>query len=185
MSEFNIHNMRERRAELSVEVTELINTLGPEMFDDFDKTRLVPDAFKVEGGGHRDSSSRRRRDSDQSATGGSYEVETPPALSRRSTTQSSRALPRNDSFSNIGHVGIFSTRPPSRNRSRSRSSSGGMGFPISGFTTLDSEGGFGEASKRIREAMTVRRRRSEKLGVGAEDSDDESGSEAEEDKKNE
>jgi glycerol-3-phosphate O-acyltransferase/dihydroxyacetone phosphate acyltransferase len=52
-----------------------------------------------------------------------------------------------------------------------------MGFPISGFTTLDSEGGFGEASRRIREAMTMRRRKSEKLGVGA--SDDESESEDE------
>ncbi|KAK0385309.1 hypothetical protein NLU13_7785 [Sarocladium strictum] len=176
MSEYNIHNLRERRAELSAEVTDLINTLGPEMFDDFDKTRLVPDAFKVEGG---DAEARRkRRDSDQSSvTGGGFEVETPPALARRSTTQSSRALPRNDSFSNIGRVGIFSTRPPSRSRSRSRSSSGGMGFPISGFTTLDSEGGFGEASRRIREAMTMRRRKkSERMGVGMD-----SGSESESD----
>jgi glycerol-3-phosphate O-acyltransferase/dihydroxyacetone phosphate acyltransferase len=183
MSEFNIHKMRERRAELSAEVTDLINTLGPEMFDDFDKTRLVPsDAFKVEGGA--DGEGRKRRDSDQSSTtGGAFEVETPPALARRSTTQSSRALPRNDSFSNIGHVGIFSTRPPSRSRSRSRSSSGGMGFPISGFTTLDSEGGFGEASRRIREAMTMRRRKSEKLGVAGNWSESES--EGEEGKKDE
>lgn len=179
MSEYNIHKLRARRAELSAEVTDLINTLGPEMFDDFERTRLVADAFKTESGGsNEDGTGRRRRDSDQSsATGGGFEVETPPALSRRSTTQSSRALPRNDSFSNIGSVGIFSTRPPSRSRSRSRSSSGGMGFPISGFTTLDSEGGFGEASRRIREAMTVRRRRSEKLGVDV-GSDSESEDEA-------
>lgn len=169
MSDYNIHNLRERRAELSAEVTELINTLGPEMFSDFDKTRLVADPFRAEGEA---ATPRKRRDSDQSATGGHFEVETPPALSRRSTTQSSRALPRNDSFSNIGHVGIFSTRPPSRSRSRSRSGSNGMGFPISGFTTLESTGGFDEASRKIREAMKDRRRKSDRvemeMGEGSE-----------------
>ncbi|KAG6010427.1 hypothetical protein E4U54_008388 [Claviceps lovelessii] len=94
--------------------------------------------------------------------------------------QSSRALPRNDSFSNIGHVGIFSTRPPSRSRSRSRSGSAGggfnsSGFPITGFTTLDSAEGFNEASRKIRQAMKDRRRRSEKLiEVGGDEEDDDS-----------
>lgn len=175
-SGYNIHRLRVQRAELSSEVTDLINTLGPEMFSDFDKTRLVPDPFKVEAGVAQPSG-HRRRDSDQSSAG--YEVETPPALSRRSTTQSSRQLPRHDSFSNIGHVGIFSTRPPSRSRSRSRSSSSGGGFgsggfPISGFTTLDSAGGFNEATRKIREAMKDRRRKSDKVKMeaGADEGDD-------------
>ncbi|CAM1502289.1 Fc.00g042730.m01.CDS01 [Cosmosporella sp. VM-42] len=178
-SSFNIQNLRTRRAELSAQVTDLINTLGPEMFDDFDKTRLVPDPLKVETGGAQSSTSpemRKRRDSDQSSTG--FEVETPPALTRRSTTQSSRALPRNDSFSNIGHVGIFSTRPPSRSRSRSRSSSSGggfgsSGFPISGFTTLDSKDGFNEASRKLREAMKTRRRKTESDRTDGEGEDSE------------
>jgi glycerol-3-phosphate O-acyltransferase / dihydroxyacetone phosphate acyltransferase len=181
MSSFSIQKLRARRAELSVEVTDLINELGPEMFPDFDKTRLVPDPFKVEGAGAPGSSSSRsghkRRDSESSQ---GYEVETPPALSRRSTTQSSRALPRHDSFSNIGRVGIFSTRPPSRSRSRSRSSSSGGGFgsggfPISGFTSLDSAEGFNEASRKIREAMKDRRRKSDKVKMETgEDEDDDS-----------
>lgn len=51
MSEFNIYKMRECRVELSVEVMDLINIFGLEMFDDFDKMRLVfLDVFKVEGG---------------------------------------------------------------------------------------------------------------------------------------
>lgn len=174
-STYNIHQLRHQRAELSVHVTDLINELGPEMYPDFEKTRLVPDPSKLEGG----RSSRpatpgahKRSDSD-SYFGG---AESPPGLSRRVTMQSSRALPRNDSFSNIGQVGIFSTRPPSRSRSRSRSSSAGgglgsSGFPISGFTTLDSEEGFNEASRKIREAMKTRRRKSEQ--VVAESSDDE------------
>ncbi|KAI6781025.1 putative acyltransferase -like protein [Emericellopsis cladophorae] len=189
MSGYNIHRLRNRRAELSSEVTELINTLGPEMFPDFDKTRLVPGPLKVEEGGAPASSSssgHRRQDSDQSSQGG-FEVETPPALSRRATTQSSRQLPRHDSFSNIGHVGIFSTRPPSRSRSRSRSSSSGggfgsSGFPITGFTSLDSKEGFDEASRKIRAAMKDRRRRSDKvhkMETGPED-DDEGGDSEEE-----
>lgn len=88
---------------------------------------------------------------------------------------SSKALPRNDSFSNIGHVGIFSTRPPSRSRSRSRSSSAGGGFPISGFTTLDSSDGFNEASRKIRQAMKDRRKKSDKfkMDTGGDDEDSE------------
>lgn len=104
---------------------------------------------------------------------------------RRNTTQSSRAIPRNESFSNIGQVQMFATRPPSRNRSRSRSSSSGggfgmSGFPVGKFTTLDSKEGFDEASKKIREAMRergeIRRRKSQvsKNGfINGGDSDDE------------
>ncbi|PTB68896.1 hypothetical protein BBK36DRAFT_1207107 [Trichoderma citrinoviride] len=170
-SDFNIHKLKQRRAELSAQVTDLINTLGPEMFPDFEKTRLVPDISKVETGGTQAASSteaRARRDSDQSSAGAG--AESPPPPLRRSTTQSSRLLPRNDSFSNIGRVGIFSTRPPSRSRSRSNSSGGGFGssgFHISGFTTLDSKDGFNEASRKIREAMKDRRKKSDKVKMEA------------------
>lgn len=179
-SSFSIQQLKIRRSELSVEVTDLINELGPEMFPDFDKTRLVPDPFKAESGTP-GRSGHRRQDSDQSSVG--LEAETPPALSRRGTMQSSRALPRHDSFSNIGRVGIFSTRPPSRSRSRSRSSSSGGGFgsggfPISGFTSLDSAEGFNEASRKIREAMKDRRRKSDKIKL-------ETGPEAEDDSEDE
>lgn len=176
-SDFNIHTLRLRRAELSAQVTDLINTLGPEMFPDFDKTRLVPDTPKLEDDGAFTEKWHKRKDSDQSSTG--PDMDTPSMLSRRNTTQSSRALPRNDSFSNIGQVGIFSTRPPSRSRSRSRPGSAGGGFgsggfPISGFTTLDSAEGFNEASKKIRQAMKDRRRRSDKLNeAGAEEEEEE------------
>lgn len=183
-STFNIHKLRARRAELSAQVTDLINELGPDMFSDFDKTRLVPDVSRAEAAGAQADAradARRRRDSDQSSSGFGLEVESPPSLSRRSTTQSSRALPRNDSFSNIGAVGIFSTRPPSRSRSRSRSSSagGGLGssaFPIGAFTTLDSAEGFNEASRKIRAAMKDRRKKSEQVRMRAgEDSEGEEG----------
>ncbi|TQV98161.1 hypothetical protein V2A60_006164 [Cordyceps javanica] len=180
-SGYNIHRMREQRAKLSTQVTEVINELGPEMFSDFEKTRLVPDAkheavAAAAGAGAvppTPAGEGRRRDSEASID---IFVD-PPA-----DGVSSRTLPRNDSFSNIGHVGIFSTRPPSRSRSRSRSSSagGGLGqsaFPISGFTTLDSAEGFNEASRKIRQAMKDRRRKSDKLRMetgGDEHDDDDS-----------
>ncbi|TDZ59756.1 putative acyltransferase [Colletotrichum trifolii] len=178
-SSYNIHQLRTKRAELSIQVTDLMNTLGPEMFPDFEKTRLVADPWKTDGTS-RPRTPPPRRDSDASSA---YEGATPPSASRRATNQSSRGLPRNESYSNIGGVGLFSTRPPSRSRSRSSSSGGGLssgGFPISGFTTLDSAGGFDEASKKIREAMKLRRRKSgdHRMELGADESDEEEYNEA-------
>lgn len=187
-SSYNISHLRERRVELSKQVTDVINTLGPNMFPDFEHTRLVGDVIRAESGPPSPARpSFRRRDSEVSSAGGYAEgVETPPHVARRNTTQSSRAIPRNESFSNIGQVQMFATRPPSRSRSRSRSSSGGgafgsAAFPVSGFTTLDSKEGFDEASKKIREAMRERgemrlrksRRARDSLIDG--DSDDEDG----------
>ncbi|CAK7209900.1 Glycerol-3-phosphate/dihydroxyacetone phosphate acyltransferase [Sporothrix curviconia] len=188
-SSYNIQRLRERRAGLQKQVTDLINTLGPEMFPDFDQKRLVKIPLGSSGHAedlvHTSSSAaslspqgppsptasttpgphvsypptaktgRRRTDSENSnssAAGGP---------SGPSSTLYGRAIPRNESFSNIGQIGIFATRPSSRSRSRSRSSSSGGafgsgGFPVSAFTTLDSKEGFDEATKKIRAAMRER-----------------------------
>ena len=175
-SSYNIHQLRERRAELSAQVTDVINTLGPEMFPDFEHTRLVYDHARTHSNDSNPPLSptrptNPRQESGISSPGGYHDdAESPThgSLQRRGTTQSSRAIPRNESFSDIGQVHLFSTRPPSRNRSRSSSCGGGFGlagFPISKFTTLDSKEGFDEASKKIREAMRergqMRRRKSQ------------------------
>ena len=186
-SSYNIQRLRERRAELSAQVTDVINTLGPEMFPDFEHTRLVADPSKTDGA----APILKRRDSELSTSAASFQdgVDTPPtpAIHRRTTNQSSRAIPRNESFSNIGQVQMFATRPPSRSRSRSSSSGGGFGmggFPISGFTTLDSKEGFDHANKKIREAMRergqMRRRKSQEARKGAFTMDDESDEDGEE-----
>lgn len=173
-SNYNIHQLRERRAALSERVTNVINELGPEMFSDFDKTRIVADPL-------RDNKplSMQRRDSEIS-----IEADSPTRpLARRDTTSSSRGLPKNESYSNIGKVGLFSTRPPSRSRSRSSSSGGAFGsagFPVSAFTTLDSKEGLDEVSRKIREEMRergeVRRRKSQgkkAFELQADESEDE------------
>ncbi|KAI1337037.1 hypothetical protein F5Y15DRAFT_408313 [Xylariaceae sp. FL0016] len=178
-SSYGIQRLRQRRLELSEQVVKTINDLGPDMYDDFDKTRLVSDPFRADGflsSPEQAGLTSERRDSV------STEATPPgsPGLSRRNTTMSSRAIPRNESFSNIGAVGIFATRPPSRSRSRSSSGGGGFGsgsFPISGFTALDSKEGFDEASKKIKAAMMsegvkMRRKKSGLLNSDGEGEDD-------------
>ncbi|KUI53573.1 hypothetical protein VP1G_00866 [Cytospora mali] len=172
-SGYNIYQLRERRAGLSERVTDVINDLGPEMFPDFDKARIVADPLKEDDRPKTPSAkpATKRRDSDMSSTGTGYDGESPTRpLIRRDPNSSSYRLPKNESFSNIGKVAMFSTRPSSRSRSRSRSSSSGgafgsAGFPVSAFTTLNSKEGLDEVSRKIRMEMRergeLRRRRSE------------------------
>ncbi|KAI1078037.1 hypothetical protein F5B20DRAFT_548940 [Whalleya microplaca] len=165
-SGYSIHNLRERRAVLAEKVVSVINDLGPDMYEDFEKTRLVADPFREDGAFGLPKEAARRDSETTEAT--------PPEspTMRRTLTRSSRAIPRNESFSNIGKVGIFATRPSSRSRSRSNSSGGAFGgaaFPISKFTTLDSSAGFDEASNKIRAAMRQRgQRRRRKSGQSSD-----------------
>jgi len=185
-SSYSISQLRERRAELSAQVTDIINAIGPEMFPDFEHTRLVFDAYSrgvsndvsnafINHTGSAPSSPAHSRNQSGASSPGPVS----PGIPRRNTTQSSRAIPRNESFSNIGQAPIFATRPPSRNRSRSSSAGGGLGmsaaFPISGFTSLDSKEGFDQANRKIRAAMRergeLRRRQSEKTRMSLADED--------------
>ena len=175
-SSYSVQRLRERRTELSKQVVKVINDLGPDMYDDFEKTRLVSDPFREDGFLSTQEEvgvSTRHRD-DESAISSPPDS---PGLVRRDTTLSSRAIPRNESFSNIGSVGMFATRPPSRSRSRSSSAGGGFsfaGFPVSGFTSLDSRGGFQEANNKIRAAMKERselRRRKSGFSLNESESD--------------
>lgn len=183
-----IYKLRERRKLLSAEVTDVINTLGPEMFPDFDAARIVADPFRGDEAGSPISPTNRgfhRRDSSHS---GISEAETPPRY-KRSTTDASigggsgihKGLPRNESFKNLGNIALFATRPSSRSRSRSSSSGGAVGssgFPLKSFSTLESKDSFEEVSKKIRGAMKergqMRRRKSEEA---REEEDEESDNE--------
>lgn len=177
-----IHKLRERRAQLSAEVTEVINTLGPEMFPDFDSARIIADPFK--DGAISPSptqTSFHRQDSSHSELSGVSEEDGSYKIMRRHTAPNASIgggfgmqndhLPRNESFGNLGSIALFATRPPSRSRSRSSSSGGAFGsagFPLKSFSTLDSKGGFDEVSAKIRGAMKERgkqrsRRRSEEM----------------------
>lgn len=170
-----IHKLRQRRKELSAEVTDLINTLGPEMFPDFDSSRIIADPFRADGTETSSSPNRTHQRTDSSQSGIS-DSGTPPQFSRVNTDaslgggSSLNTLPRNESFGNLGNIGLFATRPPSRDRSRSSSSGGAVGsggLPLKSFSTLDTKSSFDEVSIKIRGAMKergqIRRRKSDQV----------------------
>lgn len=145
--------LRKRRAALAQLVTDAINTLGPELFPDFDAARIVTDPFR--------EVSRPVEKADVP------EIKTSTTdLPEGTVTQ--EPLPRNESFHDLANIGFFSTRPPSRSRSRSSSGShrpGSSGSHLKPLSQINSKGGFEEVSTKIRDAMRERgerrRRRSE------------------------
>ncbi|KAJ5665913.1 uncharacterized protein N7477_008361 [Penicillium maclennaniae] len=143
--------LRAKRAMLAQQVDEAINTLGPELFPDFDAARIVTDPFR-----------------EVSHEG--LEGDLPAIKATRDEMEdlpSAEPLPRNESFHNLANIGFFSLRPPTPNRSRSSSaaprpgSRGGL-KPLSPMTQKDP---LEDVSSRIRDAMRERgerrRRRSE------------------------
>jgi glycerol-3-phosphate O-acyltransferase/dihydroxyacetone phosphate acyltransferase len=146
--------LRERRSRLATEVTEVINTLGPEMFPDFDSTRVIADPFAEGYIQHSPIREHRFQSEPASPTSPSYPF---TALSH-----GAQGLPRNESYNNLSSIGLFASRPSTPHYPRSRTNSSG-GFPVQGFSTLESKESFDEVSKKIRGAMRERgaRRRSE------------------------
>ena len=162
------HRLREERFKLSQSVTELINTLGPDMFPDFDSTRIVADPFRDSGYfkdfGTPKSPAHARTPSQHN------QPMTPPAyrnLNRASLgggSAQSGHLPRNESLHDLATVGLFASRPPSRSRSRSNSMArlgGNEDLSMQSFPTLESKEGIDEVSQKIRGAMRERRRKSQ------------------------
>jgi len=167
-----LFKIRERRAALSQHVTELINTLGPEMFPDFDSTRVVADPFRE---GQRTPSAITTTSRQDSSSGFSYPSEpTTPnspshnqfsfqAADQNTSSYAAQHLPRNESFKNLSNIALFASRPGTPHHHRSRSRTNSSGFPFQGFSTLDSKESLEEVTKKIRGAMRERgqRRRSE------------------------
>ena len=160
--------LRRKRETLSADVTDLINTLGPDMFPDFDAVRIIANPLPDD----LPHTSRLSRP-DRTETEADADITDPSRLSPspRSLTHAGEPgagigggssvqghLPRNESFGNLGNIGLFATRPPSRNRSRSNSQPGGGGssFPLHALSTLDSKEGLDEVSQKIRLAMKER-----------------------------
>ena len=163
-----LHKLRQKREQLSIEVTDLINTLGPEMFDDFDHARLVADPFREGFIQVSSPSSSTPKSPSHSRDASGTNFTSPPRRSYMASeiipsgTNAHGQLPRNESFANLGNMGLFASRPPSRSRSRSNSHSDGL----RGFSTITSKASLEEVSKKIRGAMQERgkersRRRSE------------------------
>lgn len=177
--------LRQKRAELSAEVTEVINTLGPEMFPDFDSTRIIADPFR--DGVFQEPTTPTSPRSHNRKPSGSFQSVTP---SQESGSEASiigvgpsgqGQLPRNESFGNLGNIGLFASHPPSGTHSRSGSSGGLLSSGgIQPFTSIDSKGALNEVSQKIRGAMRERgrerRRKSEERSEGWEFAESETGS---------
>ena len=165
-----LHKLREKRATLSKEVTEVINTFGPEMYPDFDSARIIADPFR--DGAFQEPPSPH---SHARTPSGGLSSATPPRVPTNGSNVVQGNLPRNESLHNLENIGLFASRPPSRSRSRSSSGggrAGSGGFPVKGFSTISSKATLDEVSKKIRGAMKERgkeRRRKSEDGSGSWD----------------
>lgn len=161
-----MYRLRERRSKLVEQVTNVINELGPEVYPDFDHYRIISDPSHPL---HSPTSSRPPTPRSRSDAG---LLMTPDSQSPtnttfdRKTSVASEHISRNESFGDLGNVGIFASRPGTPNRSRSRDSNasnvGGRKFSglkpmtaLSDETKQDSE----QLSNKIQSAMRERGRR--------------------------
>ncbi|WPH00525.1 Hypothetical protein R9X50_00335400 [Acrodontium crateriforme] len=154
--------LRARRAWLQDQVNEIINELGPELFPDFEHERFVHEP---------------EHNSASPTSPVSERAESPRSRMRRANTSGSAQLPRNESFNNIGSVGIFASRPTTPNRSRSRGGSDSFGGgKLQGFSPISTNNkpNMDEVSKNLHTAMRERgrRRRSEDGGWVLDPSED-------------
>ncbi|GAB7333592.1 hypothetical protein MBLNU13_g05162t1 [Cladosporium sp. NU13] len=169
--------LRERRARLQAEITEIVDELGPELFPDFDKQRIIPD-HKVS---ERPSTPTHRRQVSESGDNEIFSSPPSPLSARKPSDQ----LPRNESFQNIGSVGFFASHPSTPNRSRSRNNSASDGLKLTRLTSLtstkpDTKSNMEEVSKNLSEALRERRGRRQSEPNGFEFGDEEGSSEEEE-----
>ncbi|KAL8900746.1 MAG: hypothetical protein Q9192_000905 [Flavoplaca navasiana] len=165
-----LFKLRQKRAQLSAEVTDVINTLGPEMFPDFDSARIIADPFGEPRTPRTPRTPSQTIPRPRTPTSATPDTITDTSVGGGSTT-SGQNLPRNESFHNLGNIGLFASRPQTpHSHSRSRSGSfGGSMSGLQGFSTITSKEGLEEVSLRIRGAMKERgkrRRKSEEGGSG-------------------
>ncbi|KAK5174266.1 Glycerol-3-phosphate/dihydroxyacetone phosphate acyltransferase [Saxophila tyrrhenica] len=138
--------MAERRENLSRRISDLVNELGPELFPDFERERLVHDREQArtpppEISRPSTPTSPLGREDGNEIDSLTFTPATPPSYRNQRSPEGN--LPRNESFKNIGSIGLFASRPPTPNRSRSRASSGSWSSPLNAGT------GFGGKLKRL------------------------------------
>jgi len=166
----SLEKLRKRREELSVEVTEIINTLGPEVFPDFEETRILANPL-IEEHPTQAGGEKEKYQYGLTYTTQGYqppEVYVHPGSGDYShlvdhhipnaAKSGSHLIPRNESFGNLSNIALFASRPASR--ARSRSSSGRHDF--GGFAKLSAmsdkdkergEGAGGDAAEAEADAM--------------------------------
>ena len=164
-----LSKLKRTREILSAELTGLINEFGPEIFPDFDASRIIAasDLPQVPSVPY-----HYRRRSSQSTEDG---VVSP--IGNGITGFTPLDLPRGEKFETLADIQLFASRPPSRTGRRSRSVSLKEGVAVerlSGLTSVAAtdgdpeqleapQEGFEDMTKRIRGGLAARRM--ERLGL--------------------
>jgi glycerol-3-phosphate O-acyltransferase/dihydroxyacetone phosphate acyltransferase len=154
--------LQKRRENLAFRVNEIINTLGPELFDDFYSKRIIQDPFLELDAVPQTPPRKTRGDADDEATSTAETYDYPISPGAENE------IPRNESFHDLANQDIFSTRPPTPKKSRSRnSSSANLGFQLKPFSTID--GNLDEVRKRLKDGVRNRTRRRRSSGAHSGD----------------
>lgn len=156
-------DLQKRRDNLAVRVNDIINVLGPEMYDDFYSKRIVKDPFSKEQTPPQ-TPPRLKSDADATAEGPkdieTYDYPVSPG------SPGSPHLPRNESFGDLTNQDIFSSRPhtPKKSRSRNASSANLGGFTLKPFSTLD--GNLEEMQRKLTDKLKERKGKRRSSGDG-------------------
>lgn len=159
--------LQERRENLAKRVNDLINELGPEMYEDFHSKRIIEDPF-IRDKNERPRTPSIKSDKDARIEAG-QDIET---YDYPASPGSLNEIPRNESFHDLANQDIFSSRPqtPKKSHSRNSSSLNLSGFQLKPFSTID--GNIDEVKRRLTDGVRTRKRRSSGEG-NFEDSDEE------------
>ncbi|KAF2271583.1 uncharacterized protein EI97DRAFT_504871 [Westerdykella ornata] len=165
--------LQKRREELVKNVNDIINTLGPEMFPDFDSKRIIKEPWTHtpppasptsttpdKGQQQRIPAVRARRPTSPSAGRDGAALPVSPGSD---SSHDAHLISRNESFGDLTNQDFFSTRPSTPRKGHSRKGTGehgvGTGFQLREFVSLE------EVSRGIRAAMRERGRRRSDMDV--------------------
>lgn len=152
--------IQQRRENLAHRVNELINELGPVMFQDFYSKRIIQNPLIEE---ERPRTPPRKTHAEAEEEGPTN-VETYDFPTSPTSPGTENELPRNESFHDLANQDIFSTRPPTPKKGRSRNSStNNFGFTLKPFSTID--GNLDDLKQRLKDG--VRERRHKRRSSGA------------------
>lgn len=161
--------IQERREKLAVRVNDIINELGPEMYDDFYSKRIIQDPFTQDQ--NRPRTPPLKSDAEAKAEG-PKDIET---YDYPASPGSDHELRRNESFHDLANQDIFSSAPqtPKKSRSRNASSSNLGGFQLKPFSTID--GNLDEVKRRLKDGVNLRRVQSRSSATDGSWDDEEEG----------